>query len=102
METGMYTTKVYKALGGNELVVDSGGKITMKPGSTLDIEGEIVQSITFDEDYFTINDGEVTLKTEIAALLTIVAGIPDTDPADDGVSIWNDGGVLKVSGASAG
>lgn len=96
----MYATKVYKALGGNELVVDSGGKITMKPGSTLDIEGEITQSITFDEDYFTINDGEVTLKAEVAALLTIVDNIPTTDPADDGASIWNDGGVLKVSGAS--
>lgn len=98
----MYTTKVYKALGGNELIVDAGGKITMKPGSSLDFDGEITQSITFDDDYFEINDGEVTLKAEVAALLTLVAGIPDTDPADDGVTIWNDGGVLKVSGASGG
>ena len=98
----MYTTKVYKALGGNELVVESGGKITMKPGSTLDIEGEITQSITFDEDYFEINDGEVTLKASVVALLTIVDNIPTVDPADDGVSIWLDGTTLKVSGASGG
>ena len=97
-----YATKVYKAIGGNEIVVDSGGKITMKPGSTLDIEGEITQSVTFDADYFTVSDGEVTLKSEVAALLTIVSSIPTVDPADDGVTIWNDGGVLKVSGASGG
>lgn len=97
-----YATKVYKAIGGNELVVDSGGKITMKPGSTLDIEGEITQSVTFDADYFEVNDGEVTLKADVAALLTIVSDIPTVDPADDGVTIWNDGGVLKVSGASGG
>ncbi len=91
-----YTTKVYRALGGNELVVDDGGKITMKPGSTLDIEGEITQSITFDTDYFAINDGEVTLKSEVAALLTIVDDIPTADPEVSG-QVWNDGGVLKVS-----
>lgn len=28
------------------------------------------------------------------------AAIPTVDPADDGVTIWNDEGVLKVSGAS--
>lgn len=92
----MYTTKVYKALGGNELVVDSGGKITMKPGSTLDIEGEITQSITFDEDYFEIDDGEVTLKAEVVALLDLVQGIPTADPEVAG-QVWNDAGTLKVS-----
>lgn len=98
----MYATKVYKALGGNELIVDAGGRVTMKPGSTLDIDGDIVQSITFDADYFTNNNGEITLKPEVAALLTLVENIPTVDPADDGVTIWNDGGVLRVSGTSGG
>lgn len=91
-----YTTKVYKALGGNELVVDDGGKITMKPGSTLENAGDFFTSVTFDTDYFTVSDGEVTLKAEIAALLTIVDNIPTTDPEVVG-QVWNDSGVLKVS-----
>lgn len=97
-----YATKVYKAIGGNEIVVDSGGKITMKPGSTLENAGDFFASVTFDSDYFTVSDGEVTLKSEVAALLTIVSSIPTVDPVDDGMTIWNDGGVLKVSGASGG
>lgn len=34
------------------------------------------------------------------AALDVVNAIPTTDPADDGVTIWSDEGVLKVSGAS--
>lgn len=122
-----YATKVYKALGGDELVVESGGKVTLKAGSTLENTGDFFTSVTFDDtqftvtegevalasgvaaklvtfdaEYFTVSEGEVTLKSEVAALLTIVDNIPTVDPADDGVTIWNDNGVLKVSGASGG
>lgn len=91
-----YTTKVYKALGGDEIVVDDGGKITLMPGSTLENTGDFFTSVTFDTDYFTVSDGEVTLKAEVAALLTIVDNIPTTDPEVVG-QVWNDSGVLKVS-----
>jgi hypothetical protein len=92
----MYTTKVYRAAGGNEIVVESGGKITMKPGSTLDIEGVITQSVTFDTDYFENNDGEITLKASVVALLAIVDGIPTADPEVAG-QVYLDGTTLKVS-----
>lgn len=92
----MYSTKVYKALGGNELVVDAGGKVTLKPGSTLENAGDFFTSVTFDSGYFTVSDGEVTLKTEVATLLTIIDNIPTADPEVTG-QVWNDGGVLKVS-----
>ncbi len=36
-------------------------------------------------------------STAQAAMLD---AIPETDPADDGVTVWNDEGVLKTSGAS--
>lgn len=92
----MYTTKVYKAVGGDTLVVASGGKIIVQPGGEIEMSGEIVQSITFDEDYFTVSDGEVTIKAEVAALLTLVSGIPAADPEVAG-QVWNDAGTLKVS-----
>jgi hypothetical protein len=92
----MYSTKVYRAIGGDELVVESGGKVTLKAGSTLENAGDFFTSVTFDSDYFTVSDGEVTIKTEVAALLTIVANIPTADPEVSG-QVWNDGGVLKAS-----
>lgn len=92
----MYSTKVYRAIGGDELVVESGGKVTLKAGSTLENAGDFFTSVTFDENYFTVADGEVTLKTEVAALLTLVDNIPAADPDVSG-QVWNDGGVLKVS-----
>jgi len=92
----MYSTKVYRAIGGDELVVESGGKVTLKAGSTLENAGDFFTSVAFDENYFTVADGEVTLKTEVAALLTLVENIPTADPDVSG-QVWNDGGVLKVS-----
>jgi hypothetical protein len=92
----MYSTKVYRAIGGDELVVEGGGKVTLKAGSTLENAGDFFTSVTFDSDYFTVSDGEVTIKTEVAALLTIVSNIPTADPDVSG-QVWNDGGVLKVS-----
>lgn len=91
-----YVTKVYRAVGGDEIVVESGGKITMKSGATLVNAGDFFTSVTFDADYFTVSEGEVTLKADVVALLDVVDGIPTADPEVDG-QIWNDGGVLKVS-----
>jgi hypothetical protein len=95
----MYSTKVYRAIGGDEIVVENGGKITLKTGATLTNDGDFFTSVTFDADYFTVTDGEVTLKADKAALLTIVGNIPTTDPAD-GASIWNDSGVLKLASSA--
>lgn len=92
----MYSTKVYKALGGDELVVDAGGKVTLKPGSTFENAGDFFASVTFDANYFTVSNGEVTIKTEVAALLTVIDNIPTADPEVTG-QVWNDSGVLKVS-----
>lgn len=96
-----YSGKVYRKIGGDEIVVANGGKITIESGGSITNGSENFTNVTFDTDYFTVSEGVVTLKTEVAALLTIVGNIPTEDPADNGVSIWNDGGVLKVSGASA-
>jgi len=92
----MFTTKIYKVPGGDELVVDAGGKITIKAGGTIENDGDFFTSVTFDAGYFTVDGGEVTLKAETAALLTLVSNIPTTDPAVSG-QVWSDGGVLKVS-----
>ena len=92
--------KVYRAERGSKLVVASGGSIEVQAGGEIDMEGEILQSVEFDTDYFTVTEGVVTLKAEVAALIEFVADIPTADPEDDGVTIWNDNGVLKVSGAS--
>lgn len=48
----------------------------------------------------TIAESDPMAKIPTAAEKAILAGIPTVDPADDGVSIWSDNGVLKVSGAS--
>lgn len=52
--------------------------------------------------------GDVTVVIAEANVLptadekALLDNIPTEDPADDGVSIWNDSGALKVSGASGG
>lgn len=51
--------------------------------------------------------GDVTVVIAEADVLptadekALLDNIPTEDPADDGVSVWNDGGALKVAGASA-
>ncbi len=78
-----HNTKVYHKQGGDELVVADGGKITVETGGTIETPEGVFVAVEFDEDYFEINDGVVTLKAEIAALLDIVAAIPDADPEVD-------------------
>lgn len=91
---------VYFQQGTGNLIVPSGKKFVVETGGTVEAEGDVFVAVEFDEDYFTVSEGTVTLKAEVAALLDIVDDIPTTDPADDGVTIWNDNGVLKVSGPS--
>lgn len=91
-----YVTKVYRAVGGDEIVVEDGGKITLKSGATLENTGDFFTSVTFDGDYFAVSDGEVTIKSEVAALLTIIDNIPTVDPEVSG-QVWSDSGVLKAS-----
>lgn len=67
---------VYFRQGDGALVVPAGTKIVIEASGGLEIDGK-----------------------EVAAAL---AAIPTVDPADDGETIWNDNGVLKVSGASGG
>jgi len=72
------TTKVRRpsgADGGDKLEVLSGGEIEVKTGGEIKIGNE-----------------------ELTALVTLIAAIPDEDQ-EDSVTIWNDDGVLKVSGA---
>lgn len=97
-----YQGGIHFEQGTGNLVVPSGNKITVDVGGTIESDGDAFTSASFDTDYFTVADGEVTIKAEVAALLAIVAAIPTVDPADDGVTIWNDNGVLKASGASGG
>lgn len=67
-----YQPKTYRAQGGDEFVVKSGGKLTVESGGELEVSG-----------------------TDWAAIL---AAIPTSDQ-EDSSTIWNDGGVLKVSTA---
>lgn len=76
MGGGMVQGGVYFEQGTGVLVVPSGTRIRIESG------GELVVG-----------------STDFAAIL---AAIPTTDPADDGETIWNDEGVLKVSGPSGG
>lgn len=52
------------------------------------------------DDKVVIDDDAGIIYIPLATLDPTYAAIPTTDPADDGVTIWNDAGVLKVSGAS--
>jgi hypothetical protein len=89
-------TKIGFEQGGDVLFVKSGGKIRVEAGATLETPEGAFASVTFDSTYFEVNDGEVTLNAETAALLALIDGIPDTDPETLG-EVWNDGGTLKVS-----
>lgn len=67
-----YNTKVYRQQGGDTLVIEDDGVVEV--------------------------DGTEYTGAELKALLAIINAIPDSDQ-EDSSTIWNDGGVLKVSGA---
>lgn len=96
-----YSGGVYFEQGTGNVVVPSGKKITVATGGTIEANGDAFVAVEFDSDYFTVSNGEVTLKAEIVALLELIAGIP-TEDEEDGETIWNDNGVLKVSSPAPG
>lgn len=74
-----FSAKVYMKPGGDEMVVGDGGKISIEPGGTIEVNG-------------------VALSADN---LEAFGAIPDSDPEDEGV-IWNDGGTLKASAGVGG
>ncbi|MCS0497869.1 hypothetical protein NVS89_22520 [Ancylobacter sp. MQZ15Z-1] len=70
-----YAGKVYRKQGGDELVVASGGVITVEEGGAIIVGG-----------------------ADVTAAVVTVASLPTTDP-EDGLSIWNDAGSLKLASA---
>lgn len=92
---------VYHEQGTGNLIVPDGKKIVVETGGAIEAEGDVYVAATFDADYFEVNDGEVTLKADVAALLEIIAGIPTSDPENEG-EVWLDGTTLKVSEGGGG
>ena len=54
----------------------------------------------FDRSFLT--QGDLTVTIAEADFAKVIRDIPTFDPADDGVTVWNDDGTLKTSGASGG
>lgn len=105
-----HNTKVYRKQGGDEMVVASGGKITIESGGSIENAGTTYvvtdpDDVTLEvngDDELAIKDGGVgmtQLASAVTDLLDIIDAIPTEDPESAGV-IWNDGGVLKVSAGS--
>lgn len=92
-----YQPKVYKKAGGDELVVASGGKITVEAGGSIENDGDTYVVTEPDDEYLEVNGSDkLTLTAEVIALLDLLADLPTSDQ-EDGVTIYNDNGVLKVS-----
>lgn len=88
--------------GGDELVVASGGKITVESGGAIEPDGEAYIVTGPDEATIDLDaEDKLTLHADVVALLDLLEDLPTTDQ-EDGVSIWNDAGVLKVSTAGGG
>lgn len=60
---------------------------------TVETRSGLANEMVFDDDAGIV-------YIQVATIDPTYAAIPTEDPADDGVTIWNDAGVLKVSGAS--
>jgi len=58
---------------------------------TFEVQGEVT---------VVIAEASILDNVPSAAQAAMLDAIPTTDPADDGVTVWNDDGVLKTSGAS--
>lgn len=106
-----YGPKVYLKQGGDELVVASGGKITVESGGAIENSGTTYVVTAPDDTTIEVNGsdklgvkagsiGADQVTEAYAALLAIVAAIPTADQ-EDSATIWNDEGVLKVSSAGA-
>lgn len=75
-----YNTPNYSEQGGANWVIGSGGTLTIAADANV-----VIGSETFT-------------GAEVAAAIKAIDGLPTTDPAD-GVTIWNDEGVLKLASA---
>ena len=115
-----YNTKVYLKQGGEELVVASGGKITVEAGGSIEGAGATYTVTNPDNSTIEVNSNALRIKPGgvLAASLGVTAGtasaskavvlgadksitgmfyiVPSTDPAIAG-ALWNDAGTLKVS-----
>lgn len=97
-----YQAKVYMKQGGDELVVASGGKITVESGGAIEPDGEAYIVTGPDEATIDLDaEDKLTLHADVVALLDLLEDLPTTDQ-EDSVTIWNDAGVLKVSTAGGG
>lgn len=75
---------------GGELVIDDGGTLTIAVGGTIDNEGDALAAVDFDEDYFVVESGEVTLGDAVAkgtAVANIAAVPEDLSDSANGAAI---------------
>lgn len=101
-----YNAKVYRKQGGDDLVVSSGGRVLVESGGSIEVEGTTYVVTEPDDttlevaaDVLQVKDAGIDLAklaSEVTDLLALLSAIPTAD-AEDGETIWNDGGVLKVS-----
>lgn len=75
MPDASYNGKVYTKQGAEEMVVESGGRITVEAGGDIEIDGD-----------------------SVAAAVAIIAALPTENVESPG--IWNDNGVLKLGTAT--
>jgi hypothetical protein len=77
-----------------------GGRVT---NAAAAVYGPYVIPKTFEAQNVAVAIAEADFAANVpsAGQKAMLDAIPTTDPADDGVTIWNDEGVLKTSGASA-
>jgi hypothetical protein len=105
--------KLYSVPAGHTItatVVDGSGFIRQVEDQTVgqrvtNAAAAVFGPYAFDRKFTTQGDVSVVVA-EAAAVLSpanksLLDNIPTVDPADDGVSVWNDEGALKTSGASA-
>jgi len=95
-------------------VVDGSGFIRQVDDPTIGQRVTNAAAVTFgpyalDRRFTTQGDVSVVIaeadfasNVPSAGQKALLDAIPTTDPADDGVTVWNDGGTLKTSGASGG
>jgi hypothetical protein len=77
-----------------------GGRVT---NAAAAVYGPYVVPKSFEAQNCSVVIAESDFASNVpsADQKAMLDAIPATDPADDGVTIWNDEGVLKTSGASA-
>lgn len=80
MPDSTYQPGVYRKQGGNELVVASGGKITVESGGGVDLGGGTPKRIVWGQS--TTVAASDTIVTGLGTLVAVIACLND-DPSDD-------------------